>query len=165
MLNVLKLSTVIILAYAALAFFGYVYFGLLHQARHASPAVNPTSPTTSRSTTYVQQCSGLDATVDLPYQLALANCLGKIRGYADSHQHTFKLLQHRLSIPSSAQLWCIPPDTTDKQLLSSVVKWIDDNARSYDAITDRYSGTTGAMGVLAASLAASYPCKPLQKRK
>lgn len=111
------------------------------------------------SAEFVKLCSGLDTVSEQSRLLATANCLGRIRGYADSHQQTIRMLQQSYNLAPTAQLWCIPKPTTDKQLLTVILTWVDANPRQYDSVISNYSGTAGAMGVLAAALHATYPCK------
>lgn len=112
------------------------------------------------SSQFLQICSGLNNYTETNRLMARANCLGRVRGYADSHEQTIKMLQQTYAISQSSQLWCIPRDITDNELLTTIVNWADSNVSAFEVITDTYSGSAGAMGVLAAALKATYPCSP-----
>jgi hypothetical protein len=90
--------------------------------------------------------------------MATANCLGRIRGYSDSHQQTIRMLQQTYAISKGSQLWCVPKSLTDKELLTVILDWADANPSEFNSIVTAYNGTAAAMGVLAAALHAAYPC-------
>ena len=122
------------------------------------PVVAKVPATNTPSAEFIQLCSGLEPTSEQTRLLAQANCLGRIRGYTDSHQQTVRMLQQQYAISRSSQLWCVPRSVNDKELLTVILRWADANPSEYDSVTSKYSGTAGAMGVLAAALRAEYPC-------
>ncbi len=124
----------------------------------SSPESTPTHSTVFPSARFIQLCSGLEISGEQTKLLATANCLGRIRGYVDSHQQTVHMLQQRYTIPDAAQLWCIPRSVTDKELLTDILTWVDSNPTDYTSITTRYNGTTAAMGIFAATFRSTYPC-------
>jgi len=116
------------------------------------------SATDLPSVKFVELCAGLSTANEQGRLMATANCLGRIRGYTDSHQQTIRMLQQTYAISKDTQLWCVPKSITDKELLTVILDWADANPSEFNSIVTAYNGTAAAMGVLAVALHAAYPC-------
>jgi hypothetical protein len=102
-------------------------------------------------------CTGLTARDSDTLLLERLSCMARIRGYADGHTMTVQFAASRGKyVP---KLWCIPPTTTDQQVLSNVLGWVDRNPKQFTELTTKYPNITGAMAVITVALHRQYECK------
>lgn len=108
----------------------------------------------STASKYIHMCSGMDnldrdATV---YMMAYANCLGRVRGIADSHQLTVAMNPTRIK-----PMWCIDQGYTDQQVLEVVL----DNVKLQPDLLNAASSLgnlNAAVAIAVASLTQAFPC-------
>lgn len=105
------------------------------------------------SQSFLSLCSGLDASVEAIRTIALANCLGRTRGFIDGHQLTVKMM------PSMKPMWCVKQNVTDSQLLDTIMTWYTQHPTSVKKITDDLDGINAATAVMMVAASATYPCK------
>lgn len=139
---------------------------------HTSDTVSPQPITASsidsaddRDVKFLEMCSGLSLdpkshssdseTIGL---IAVANCLGRIRGYVDGHQLTITM-QVRAGKSTMTPLWCVNPSVTDKELMDSIFSWSEAHSDEFDQITTQYNGSTASVGIMLRAISTQYPCK------
>lgn len=121
--------------------------------------VIPSAHASDNTTSFLSSCSGVTITSPNTKLVAYANCMGRVRGYADGHMISVMLhnaVSHNNDIDV---LWCIPQSQTDGQVIQSVLSWIDLNKADFTGITHQYKGVTGAYTVITKALVDKYPCK------
>lgn len=104
---------------------------------------------------FLEQCSGLknEETV------ALAYCMGRIRGLADGHQLTTRIVKTDNPSGKNVELWCIDEKTTDGQLYDAVITWVVNNPTRYQKISEPYTDDQSkSMAAIIAGLHDSFPC-------
>lgn len=118
------------------------------------PQINYTD---APSVQFLSLCSGLEDMTNETVQLvAVASCLARVRGFVDGHQVTVRMQKPGVSaIPA---LWCVDADVTDKELLDSVLQWVDSNPSDYAKIIAAMPGTTAALAVTTKAVHDAYPC-------
>lgn len=125
----------------------------------ATAALPPsTSPQeTTGAVHFIQICSGITISQDDNTGLqdgiiAVANCLGRIRGYADGSMVTSEVTQ-------TAKLWCVPAAQTDQQVMATVLEWIDKNPERYEKFVNAFDDRTAAAATIIQALRETYTCR------
>ena len=101
-------------------------------------------------------CTGLTALDPDVKPLAIASCLGRIRGFSDGHQMTTRMLSETEA--NRIALWCVSPQTTDIEVFQSVVKWSEANPERFYVLSKSAAAPTATMLIVVAALHAQYPC-------
>jgi len=88
--------------------------------------------------------------------------MGRVRGYADGHAMTIRLMQlaaKEQSVPAILEpLWCVPATVTDRDLLKGVVEWTETHPVAFKKLATKYPGTTGSLAVITEALRTQYQC-------
>lgn len=109
------------------------------------------------SVQFLSLCSGLEDMTNETVQLvAVASCLARVRGFVDGHQVTIRM--QKPGVNAIPALWCVDSDITDKELLDSVLTWVDTNSGDYKKIIEAMPGTTAALAVTTKAVHDAYPC-------
>lgn len=115
---------------------------------------------------FLASCSGVTATTPNSKLVSYANCMGRTRGYSDGHAVTVMLHNQIYKADKIKQLWCIPQDHTDGEVIQTVLSWVDRHPIDYANLTTQYSGLSGAYAVTTKALVEYYPCTtPSNKNK
>lgn len=134
----------------------------------SAPASTPVASSPSLGLTPAQQrllslCTGLELTEEPVTNelaaIAVSNCIGRIRGLADGHTMTAHLVAAKLQNAPDVRLWCIEEQVSDKQLLDTVVSWVEQNPARVKEIIGKFTDTNAATSMIVTALNHSYPCK------
>lgn len=115
-------------------------------------------------TEFFKLCTGVEIIDKETGYLAISNCMGRVRGLVDGHQMTV-VMQQRYATEDrkqpAPQLWCVDEKVNDKQVLDTVLNWVNNNPAEFEQIvstlgTDK-SATT-AMAITVKALHQSFPC-------
>jgi hypothetical protein len=118
-----------------------------------------TSGLTSPQISFLQVCTGLLIN-NSNGSIAVANCLGRLRGLVDGHALTVQLASADPDASSGIELWCVAPSVSDKQLLDSVITWSTaNNVRVKELVSEYTDPAAARTAVMIAALHASYPCE------
>lgn len=101
---------------------------------------------------YIEGCARLSITDTSTYNLAVANCLGRVRGFVDGHILTMEMLDNDLR-----PLWCVSPIISDGDVLESVLEVADEVA----AATKQEISTTHSsiVGLTVFAVSSRYSCE------
>jgi hypothetical protein len=92
--------------------------------------------------------------------IAVANCMGKIRGMSDGHSLTVQLASADPNNKGNISLWCVDERVTDQQLLDAVLTWTLAHTERYNVVTKGFvTDQSAAMAVMIASLHETFPCE------
>lgn len=152
-----KISWIIAAGVALIVAIGVHFYVQASQDTLTPPTVSATD-TTSSQVGALAVCTGLpinDSTIAVAY----ANCLGKVRGFVDSHNIIIELARASSGTNGDLEMWCVPPGVTDRQLLDSVFAWVNANPTRFDELVEMYTRSNATAAVLITSLHAAYPCK------
>lgn len=118
------------------------------------PQINYTD---APSVQFLSLCSGLEDMTNETVQLvAVASCLARVRGFVDGHQVTIRM--QKPGANTIHALWCVDATVTDKEVLDSVMSWVDANPADYKKIIDAMPGTTAALAITTKAVHDAYPC-------
>lgn len=121
------------------------------------PTVSDFGATPSH-TAALSLCTGIEVN-DGTIAIAYANCLGKVRGFVDSHNILVALAQASSQTNEDLQLWCIPPNVNDKQLLDAMFSWVESNQARFIELAEMYGASDATASVIISAMHAAYPCK------
>ena len=126
---------------------------------HTPSVVAPAPSTPVGATRFLELCTGITVKDDGVRLIAVSNCLGRIRGFADGHLMTVRLA-NASGKDEGLQLFCIDEKKTDRQVYEAVAGWVAKNPARFDEIVAQYeSSATAAMAVNVAALHAAFPCQ------
>lgn len=106
---------------------------------------------------YIQLCSGLTNQDQATYLIGVANCLGRIRGFVDSHQMTIKM--QPTSAHAVSPLWCVDSSVTDKEVLDAVTDWYVENLEESKTIASQLDSVNAATAIAVRAIHETFPCK------
>lgn len=113
---------------------------------------------------FITACGGFQVSTKMDMLIATTSCMGRARGFIDGHQMTIHL-QHQFardmkSVPMTG-MWCVPPSTTDGQVMSAVVSWIRANPTQFHEVYDKYADRplAAALSIISVSIHQTFPCK------
>ena len=145
---------------------GVVLCGMLVACGDKVPA--PSAPVESQLVSPVYQrfltaCSGITITDATSQSIAYGVCMGYVRGFADGHQVTVDTIQRANQTSTDIpviRLWCIPPSTTNSEVMKVVVQWIATYPSTHDDIMRQFNGINAATAVVVKSLMSSTEFNP-----
>lgn len=118
----------------------------------------PPATTSVGAVRFLEMCTGITIKDEAVRLIAVSNCLGRIRGFADGHLMTVRLAD--ASGKDGLQLFCIDEKQTDRQVYEAVAGWVAMNPVRFDEIAIQYqSPATAAMAINVAALHAAFPCE------
>lgn len=129
-----------------------------HLAVNPVPVAAPATSTPVGAIRFLEMCTGISIKDESVRVIAVSNCLGRIRGFADGHLMTVRLA-NAAGKDDGLQLFCIDEKKTDRQVYEAVAGWVAKNPTRFDTIAAQYeSSATAAMAINVAALHAAFPC-------
>lgn len=117
-----------------------------------SPTPKPQTEKVSLAVHFVELCSSIKITTDDVGLVAVSNCLGRVRGYADG-------VTMMAELNKVNHIWCINQHHTDRMLMEKVINWVESNTEQYKRFVDQLDIQTAASAVIIKGLQSGYPCK------
>lgn len=103
---------------------------------------------------FLELCSGLKDTSESVRVISYANCLGRVRGFVDSHQLTVKLNENKGVTP----MWCVDSKLTDEQVFNAIIVWAVDNPQMFQETIASLDSLNAASAVIIRSMHTMFPC-------
>lgn len=127
-----------------------IFVALIGASALALLTYTANEPLTLQQFAFVQKCGGTTHA-----SRAIDSCMGRMRGLVDGHSLTTATYK----IPQQDQLWCVAPSTTNKELLTTVLDWVDDNQEEYArVVAGSRNAPTASLAVAYLALTSAYPC-------
>lgn len=101
---------------------------------------------------FIELCSGIEMTDDNVGLVAVANCLGRVRGYADGAMLAAE-------VEHNQKLWCVSEVQRDRDVLNAVLAWIERNPDRYAAFVDNLDPRTAASAAIIQGLRETFTCR------
>lgn len=144
-----------------IVFLAVVWVVVVFVVRHAfQPPIQPPHPgdMTAPSVHFIGMCSGM-AMDDPDVQLvAVAGCMGRVRGFVDGHDMTISMGQIAGRGNDIPHMWCVTAATTTNQLMTDIMDWVEAHPKEYRGIIDTVGDADAAMVITVKALHAAYPC-------
>lgn len=101
---------------------------------------------------FIEICSGIEMKTEAEGMLAVSNCLGRIRGYADG-------VALHAELHHTPKLWCIDTAKTDQDVMNAVLTWVDNNTERYAVYVQSLDSRTAASATIIQGLRESFICR------
>lgn len=109
---------------------------------------------------FMERCSGVVVTNAVTNTFAYGVCLGYVRGIVDGHQLTVGTMKRNLHGGGTtvAQLWCMPPKTTNDVLMGVIFSWVHAHPEDVHYLLSRQPSTTGATSIITSAIRSKFAC-------
>lgn len=150
-----RFRAIMVIGSIALTMIIFAIVGLVYSMHPKVAPTHQVSGTITSETTnqFIELCSGLDASDEAIRLIGTANCLGRIRGFIDGYQ-TAVVLHEVPAMP----MWCVDSDVTDKEVLDTILVWIEESPAEYKEITDKVDGLNAAIAITIRAIHKNFSC-------